>query len=135
MDTQDLSKIISKVEKENAVFAKKSYLDTLSFPDKIIGRQKQAEDLVRILLGYKQGFVVPLLSEYGRSGSGKSTLVRFVCENLKDISYCFINLRKSKTVFGSANLILSELGQPNLKSPQGINYSLERIESAIESNI
>jgi len=84
------------------------------------------------LLGYKQGYVVPLISVYGRSGAGKSTVVQFVCENL-DISYCFVNLRRAKTVFGAANLILAELGQSNLKSAQGLNLAVEKISNSIES--
>jgi cell division control protein 6 len=133
LNTRDLTRIISKVEKENSIFANKAYLDILSIPTKIIGREKQAEDLVRYLLGYDQGSVVPFVSVYGRSGSGKSTIVRFVCENLKEISYCFVNLRKSKTIFGAANLILAELGHPNIKSAQGINLVIETIGSTIES--
>ena len=76
--------------------------------------------------------MVPLISVYGRSGAGKSTVVRFVCENL-DISYFFVNLRRAKTVFGAANLILAELGQSNLKSAQGLNFAVEKISSTIES--
>lgn len=114
MDKKTLDSIISKVGKEDSVFAKKSSLETLSYPQSIVGRETKTEDLVRLLLGYKQGYVVPLISVYGRSGSGKSTIVRFVCQNLSDISYCFVNLRKAKTIFGAANLILSELGEQNL---------------------
>src|SRR3712207_954269 len=92
---------------------------------------------VRFLLGYKQGLVVPFVSVYGRSGSGKSTVVKFVCENLDDenISYVFVNLRKARTVFGCANLILSELGQPSLKSAQGINTAIEQISNAVEQHL
>jgi len=108
MDGLNLSKIVSKVQKEDSLFSKKAALDPLSLPNKVIGREKQAEELVRFLLGYKQGFVVPLISIYGRSGSGKSTITRYICENLPGISYCFANLRKAKTVFGCANQILAE---------------------------
>src|SRR4029453_13351155 len=88
------------------------------------------------LLGYKQGLVVPFVSVYGRSGSGKSTVVKFVCENLdEDVSYAFVNLRKARTVFGCANLILAELGQPSLKSAQGINIAIEEISSAVEQRL
>lgn len=124
--------MLVEIEKENRLFSKKAYLDTLVFPSKIIGRQDKAKELVRMFLGYKQGFVVPFISVYGRSGSGKSTVVRFVCENMEEIAYCFVNLRKAKTVFGCANLILSELGQPNLKSAQGINIAIEQIGNSIE---
>ncbi len=137
MDKQDLKRISTEVEKENELFAKKSFLDNLTLPSQIIGREKRATELVRFLLGYKQGLVVPFVSVYGRSGSGKSTVVRFVCENLDDenISYAFVNLRKARTVFGCANLILTELGQPSLKSAQGINTAIEHIGNAIEQRL
>src|SRR5215210_8050254 len=96
----------------------------------------KAKELIRFLLGYKQGLVVPFVSVYGRSGSGKSTVVKFVCENLdEDISYAFVNLRKARTVFGCANLILAELGQSTLKSAQGINIAIEEISNTIEQGL
>ncbi|HSB57678.1 MAG TPA: AAA family ATPase [Nitrosopumilaceae archaeon] len=134
MDKREFIRIISKIEKEDSIFSKKAYLDTLSFPPNIVGRQKKTEELVRLLLGYKQGYVVPLVSVYGRSGSGKSTIVKFVCENL-GVPYCFVNLRKAKTVFGAANLILAELGKPNLKSAQGLNLAVENIGNSIISKL
>ena len=137
MDKQDLKRIYAEVEKENLLFANKTFLDNLTLPSQIIGREKKAKELVRFLLGYKQGLVVPFISVYGRSGSGKSTIVKFVCENLDedDISYAFVNLRKARTVFGCANLILTELGQPSLKSAQGINTAIEHISNAIEQRL
>lgn len=134
MDKQDLKRITAEVEKENVLFTDKTFLDNLTLPSKILGREREAKELVRFLLGYKQGLVPPFVSVYGRSGSGKSTIVKFVCENLEeeDISYAFVNLRKARTVFGCANLILSGLGQPSLKSAQGINTAFEQISNAIE---
>jgi cell division control protein 6 len=125
------------VEKENLLFANKTFLDNLTLASQIIGRESKAKELVRFLLGYKQGFVVPFVSVYGRSGSGKSTVVKFVCENLDEdgISYAFVNLRKARTVFGCANLILRELGQASLKSAQGINTAIEQISSAVEQGL
>lgn len=133
MDKKDIERIISKIEKEDVGFAKKSYLDSLLFPSKIVGRKSHAEELIRFLLGYREDFVVPFISVYGRSGSGKSVIVRFVCENLGEISYAFVNLRQAKTVFGAANLILGELGAPSLKSAQGINLAIEKLGGVIES--
>ncbi|WP_148680815.1 Cdc6/Cdc18 family protein [Candidatus Nitrososphaera gargensis] len=133
MDKNELDRIVSEVEKENSLFVKKVYLDTLTFPSKIIGRSDRVKELVGFLVTYKQGFVVPFISVYGRSGSGKSTIVKFVCENLDGVSHCFVNLRKARTVFGCANLILAELGEPNLKSAQGINLTVEKIQNAIIS--
>jgi archaeal cell division control protein 6 len=136
VDKQDLKRIFGEVEKENLLFAKKTFLDNLTLPSKIIGREMKAKELIRFLLGYKQGLVVPFVSVYGRSGSGKSTVVKFVCENLdEDVSYAFVNLRKARTVFGCANLILAELGQPSLKSAQGINIAIEEISNTIEQGL
>lgn len=76
MDKKDIEGIISKIEKEDAGFAKKSYLGSLVFPSKIVGRKRHAEELIRFLLGYRQDFIVPFISVYGRSGSGKSFTCR-----------------------------------------------------------
>jgi archaeal cell division control protein 6 len=141
VDKEALKRISAEVEKENLLFANKAFLDNLTLPSQIIGREKKAKELVQFLLGYKHGLVVPFISVYGRSGSGKSTIVKFVCENLDDeddgggISYVFVNLRKARTVFGCANLILTELGQPSLKSAQGINTAIEHISNAIEQRL
>lgn len=133
MDKGGLDSIVAQTEKENQVFAKKSSLGTLSgdIPDILVGRENETRQIVRYLLGYRQGHVVPLISIFGRSGTGKSTLVRFVCNNMPDIQMCFANLRKAKTVFGAANLIMAELGQPNLKSAQGMNNAIEIIQNSI----
>ena len=118
-----------KIEKQNSVFSDKRYLDTLFLPSKIIGREDQTEQLLQYIMSLKDGFLVPFISVYGRSGSGKSTVVKFVCQSLSDvISTAFVNLRKSKTVFGCANSILSELGAANLKSAEGLNKAIECIE-------
>ncbi len=133
MDKKDIAIITSKMAKENSLFAKKAALDSLSFPSKILGREKQGEQIIRYLLGYEQDYVVPYVSVYGRSGSGKSVVVKFVCDNIKGISYRFVNLRQAKTVFGAANLILSELGMSELKSAQGINLAVDAIGKEIQS--
>jgi len=125
--------IIDKVEKERKEFASLAAFDTLSarLPDKIVGRQTEIEKLVRYLWGYHDGHVVPLVSVYGRSGTGKSTLIKYVCNHTPDIKMCYANLRKAKTIFGCANLILNALDQPSLKSAQGINVAMEKIQQGI----
>lgn len=135
MNKKEIDSIISKIEKEDSIFAKKASLDSLSIPSNIIGRTKQAEQLIRYLVGYKQGYVVPYISVYGRSGAGKSSVVRFVCNNVSEISCCFVNLRQAKTVFGAANLILGELGASSLKSAQGVNYAIDVMEKEIRSKL
>lgn len=134
MDKKELRKIVGEVRKQNSVFSDKSFLDNLMVPPSIIGREKESKKLVDYLLSYEKGLVVPLISIYGRSGSGKSTIAQFVCKNL-DLGFCFVNLRKAKTVFGCINLILSEMGYPNLKNAQGINSALEILENLIKESL
>jgi len=126
-----LDKIIIKVNQEKKEYAKKSAFDTSILPSKIVSRKTEVEQIVRYLWGYKDGHVVPLVSIFGRSGTGKSTLVKFVCKYIPEVKLCFVNLRKAKTVFGGANLILNSLGQPSLKSAQGMNQAMETIQREI----
>lgn len=132
LSKEKIANIRKKIEKKNSIFAQKRYLDSMFLPSRIIGREAEAEKLLQYILDLKDGFVVPFISVYGRSGSGKTTVVKFVCENLFDIvSFRFVNLRKAKTVFGCANLILSELGFANLKSAQGMNKAIDSMEGKI----
>ena len=126
--------MVSEIEREGSVFSDKSALDT-SGTSRIIGRDDQTQELVRMLLGYKKGLVIPFVSVYGRSGCGKSAVVRFVCESLDDVECCFVNLRKAKTVFGCANLVLAELGEPNMKNAQGIGLAMEKIGDAVAKSL
>ncbi|KFM20007.1 ORC1-type DNA replication protein [Marine Group I thaumarchaeote SCGC AAA799-P11] len=135
MNKKSLKRRVSDVQKQNSLFSDKSYLDNLSIPSDIIGRESQTRKLVEHLLGFQKGLVVPMVSVYGRSGSGKSSLVKFVCNNLDDTQTCFVDLRKAKTVFGCANLILSELGAPEIKSAVGLNGAIKAIESAVFSQL
>jgi len=127
--------IIEKIEKENENFSDKSMFSTLTLPPKIIGREKQAEGILRHLLGYKQGFIAPLISVYGGSGTGKTTLTRYVCENLEEIMPCYVNLRKIKTVFGAANLLLIQLGRKPFSNSRGLNDIPTDLENAIQKKL
>ena len=131
MVDHELEDIINKVTKEKKAFLNKSSLDTSTLPTKIVSRVNEVEKIVRYVIDYKQGVVVPLVSIYGRSGTGKSTLVKHVCNYLPEVKLCFVNLRKTKTVFGGVNLILNELDQPSLTSAQGMNLGMEKIKEAI----
>ena len=132
LDKTRLKKIIEKVEKQEQIFSEMALFDTTNFTGEIVGREKQTEELVSYLLRYSRGFVVPLISVYGRSGSGKSAVTKFVCENFDAASHCMVNLRKAKSVFGAANLILSGLGQPSTKSSLGLDSAIDRIGNSIE---
>jgi hypothetical protein len=59
VDKQDLKRLSAEVEMENLLFANKKFLDNLTLPSKIVGRERKAKELVRLLLGYKHGLVVP----------------------------------------------------------------------------
>ncbi|MGI0087336.1 MAG: Cdc6/Cdc18 family protein [Nitrosotalea sp.] len=130
-----ISELVLKIEKENAIFAKKSALDSLSLPSKILGREKQIEQTVRFLLGYRYGHVVPFISVYGRSGSGKTTIIQHVCNELPEIDYILVNFRRAHTVFESLNLILSELGLNRVKGSQGMSLAFDWMAEAIKSRL
>ena len=129
-----IAEIRKKIEAKNSVFAQKRYLDSMFLPSKIIGREDETENLLSHVMSLQDGFIVPLISVYGRSGSGKSTVVKFVCENLEDlISFRFVNLRKARTVFGCANVILGNLEGESLSSAQGLNKAVDCMQSQIET--
>jgi archaeal cell division control protein 6 len=133
---KDLQEIRRKLAKKNAVFSDKRFLDSLFLPSCIIGRKNEAAMMLSHIESARNGLIVPLISVYGRSGSGKSTVIKFVCQNILDIaSYAFVNLRRSKTIFGCANMILSELGAEPLKSAEGLNRAVEKIGEKITSII
>ncbi len=138
-DELNLEKIASirhKIAKQNSAFSDKKYLDSLFLPSRIIGREKQAEQLLRHLMSLKDGLLVPFISVFGRSGSGKSTILRLVCQGVEDIAVtAFVNLRKSKSVFGCANSILFELGGIPLKSGDGLAGIVDAIEEKIHNTL
>jgi archaeal cell division control protein 6 len=135
LDRDVLDGIVMQVEQQDKFFNNKACLDTLSYPKEIIGRQREAKELVEHLLGYKKGFVVPLVSVYGKSGSGKSATVRCICEGLDGISSCLVNLREARSIFGFENLILTKLGQPSMNNAHGISLVMSKIEDAIVSEL
>lgn len=133
--TASIADIVSKVERENLIFANKKALDALSFPTKILGREEQTEKLVRFLLGYRYGHVVPFISVYGRSGSGKTTIVKHVCKEFSEAEHEFVNLRRTRTVFGATNLVLSSLGLEPMKGSQGNKIPFEKMQDVISTRL
>ncbi len=132
LSKKKISAIRKELETTKSAFSEKRYLESLGSPGTIIGREKEAKQILEFLYNPKNSFLVPLVSVYGRSGTGKSTVVRLVCNNLEDlVSYSYVNLRKARTIFGCANLILSELDTDTIKSTQGINKAVDKIESRI----
>ena len=128
--TTSIADIVSKVERENLIFANKRALDALSLPTKILGREEQIEKIVRFLLGYRYGHVVPFISVYGRSGSGKTTVVKHVCKEFSEAEHEFVNLRRARTVFGATNLVLASLGLEPMKG-SGTKMPFEKMQDAI----
>ena len=127
---QKISALRKKIEKKSS-FSNKKHLDFLHLQSKIIGREKQAEQLLQYFCN-SNDFTVPLLSVYGRSGIGKSTVVKLVSENISDIACTgFVNLRKQNTLFGCANAILEEIGNKPLKNSEGLNKAMDVMEKRI----
>ena len=136
LNADHLSQIKKRIDSKNKIFSDKRYLESLGPPIKIVGREKQAEKLLEFLYVPKNGISSPFVSVYGKSGTGKSTVTKYVCENLSDVtSYCFVNLRRAKTHFECANLILEELGDTPVKPYEGINSCFNKIESQIAQTL
>jgi len=133
---QKILEIKNKIKRSESIFSEKRYLESLGPPISIIGRENEAEQIVKFLHPSKDGFQLSFVSIYGKSGTGKSTIVKFVCENMSDVfSHCFVNLRSVDTHFGCANLILENLDCLPLKSSAGINTVMNSIINRIEETL
>lgn len=102
-------------QQENALFADKAALDGMALAgggQAPVGRRGEAEELVRALAVCKGGYIAPFVFVYGRTGSGKSTVVKFVCDHLP-VEYRMVNLRRARSVFECAGLMLQALGRPS----------------------
>jgi len=131
LQKRKFQKLLKKEIKQIDSFKDQSVFDTLTTHKKILGREDKIQKILNMIVVYTHNFVPPLVSVYGRSGSGKSTVVKFVLDNLPNISTCIVNLRKSKTVFGAANLILEELQGKTITNSNGLNKAITNIQTAI----
>ena len=136
LSKQKIGEIKNKIRKFEAIFSEKRYLESLGPPITIFGRENEAEKIMKFLHPAKDGFSFPFVSVYGKSGTGKSTVVKFICDNMTDVfSYSFVNLRRTDTHFGCANLILESLDGEQVKSSAGINTAINNIEKQIEETL
>lgn len=118
---QDIERALEQGERENALFRDKS---ALAGPAAPVGRGEKAGELARAIAGgLKKGYAPPFVFVYGRTGSGKTTVAEFAC-SLLPVSYRVVNLRRARTAYGCASLILAALG--------GRPGSGQTIESMIE---
>ena len=125
--------IKNKIKRSESIFSEKRYLESLGSPISIIGRETEAEKIMKFLHPAKDGFSLPFVSVYGKSGTGKSTIVKFICDNMTDVfSYCFVNLRRTDTHFGCANLILENLDGEPVRLSAGTIGAISGIEKQIE---
>jgi cell division control protein 6 len=129
----EIISIRKEIRERNSIFLEKKYLDSLFSPSNIIGRKNQARQILEYFESLKHDLIVPAISVFGRSGSGKSTVVKFVCSNMQDlISFAFVNIRKARTVFGCANMVLSELGSEPCTSADGLTKAIDMIGKKIK---
>jgi len=136
LSKEKIWEIKNKIRKLEAIFSEKKYLESLGPPVSILGRENEAEKIMKFLHPAKDGFSFPFVSVYGKSGTGKSTVVKFICDNMTDVfSYCFVNLRRTDTHFGCANLILENLDGEPVKSSTGISTAMSNIEKQIEETL
>jgi len=132
LNKDKISQIKHHLDSKNRIFLDKRYLESLGPPISIVGRKRQAEKILEFLYVPKNEISAPFVSVYGKSGTGKSTVTKYVCENLSDLtSSIFVNLRKAKTNFGCANLILEELDCSTVKPHEGINHAIDKMENKI----
>jgi len=130
--TKNYVKQIRKIlDSKKHIFKEKHYLEYLGSPTKIIGRQKEIQKIFRAIYP-KDGYLVPFVSIYGSSGTGKSTIVKYLCKEIEDVvSFSFVNLRKARSNFECANLILTELDCKPVKHYAGISSAIDLIEKQI----
>ena len=120
-----------ELNSKNSAFLNKNYLESLGSPNSIIGRENEVRQILK-LLDCQDNYFSPVVSVYGRSGSGKSSVVKFLCENLSNsFSSSYVNLRKARTIFGCANLILTQLDANPVKSHEGISLAIDKIQFQI----
>ena len=130
--TKNYVKQLRKIlDSKKHIFKEKHYLEYLGSPTKIIGRQKEIQKIFRAIYP-KDGYLVPFVSLYGSSGTGKSILIKPLCVCIGDIaSFSFVNFRKAGSIFGCANLIVTELDCKPVKHHEGISSAIDLIENQI----
>ncbi|MFB6176983.1 MAG: orc1/cdc6 family replication initiation protein [Halobaculum sp.] len=94
-ETQDSGESLSQSIKgrlqagtQNSVFRAKGLLDpdAVIDEDRIVGRDKQLDDIITFLRPTLQGNRPPNLLLYGPSGTGKSLIINAVCEQIEDLA-------------------------------------------------
>ena len=69
MDKQALKRLSAEVEKENLLFAHKMFLDNLTLPSEIIGRERKAKELVGSRTLMWPGSLMPFASTFAHHES------------------------------------------------------------------
>lgn len=125
-----LNRLRKILDSKNHIFKEKHHLEYLVTPPKIIGRGKEIQRIFKTIYP-KDGYLLPFVSVYGSSGTGKSTIVKFLCKGIDTVSFSFVNLRKARSNFECANLILTELDCKPVKHYAGISSAIDLIEKQI----
>jgi len=97
------------------VFLDKGLLSSSFVPVKIVSREREEGVFARILAsGVRDGFLPSMVRVYGGPGCGKTVVVRSVLERFMgyrgDVFRSFyVNLKSCRTVFSTANAVLSAI--------------------------
>lgn len=131
LDSKKIHAIRHGLKSTKSIFKNKTMFDANT---EVLGRSKEASLLLSLLDYSSDGYLPSFIQVFGRSGSGKSTVVNLVCKELSDVfQYSSVNLRRTSTIFGCAQLILKEIGGGDVSKYSGINSALIKIEDTLRS--
>ena len=117
----------------NSIYRDPKALDVNLPAPVLLHRDKEALELVKLLTN-KVAFPYIVMLR-GRSGTGKTATAKLVCDDNVRISSEFVDMRRTNSILGSLNLVLSKLGEPAVPSAKGENGALASLEVAIEKHI
>lgn len=119
------------------VFMKKEVLSLSYVPEVLVARGREEGYFAGILArGVKEDYLPPMIRVYGPPGSGKTAVVRSVLGRFSGYKgdvfrYFYVNLKGARTVFMSANSVLSSISGRRVPNNLGLDRVFDAIWGAI----